>query len=154
MKNKKTIRLIKCGQCGALQQATWLVGSGLLVMDSMMTEEYRKNCRPYFNSHIDSNPEFGNICPNCNHDFSDDESWSACLVNHGDDTACIHCPECKTYISKSALWHKTTWDIENLILEEIDDEDESLELDKEGFYYTFGELELDKFKVGKVKELK
>ena len=148
---KKIIRLVKCSQCEVRMQASWLIGGGLLVMDSMMNEEYRKDCRPFMNSHLVVHPKFNNICTECKHDFSDDESWSACLVNHGDDTACIHCPECSTYISKSALWHKTTWKIEDLELEEIEEE-EPTEINIKGWLSE--DLEAYEFKAnGEIKDL-
>lgn len=148
---KKTIRLVKCGECEIRMQASWLVGGSLLVMDSMMREEYRKNCTPFMNSHIAPNPSFDDKCPKCDYEFPKEGSFSACLVNHGDDTACIHCPECNTYISKSALWHKTTWEIKDLEIEEVEEE-EPTEIDIKGWLSK--DYEAHEFKVnGEIKDL-
>ncbi len=145
---KKTIRLIKCGECEVKMQASWMVGGWILQLDSMTTDEQRENAEPFMASHLLRHPDFNNICTKCKHDFSDDERWSACLVKHGDDTACIRCPKCSIYISKSVLWHKTTWDIDDLELEEIEDE-EPTSLDINGMLFEAHEF----YTKGKVKEL-
>lgn len=35
------------------------------------------------------------------------DGWSACLVNHADNMACLQCPECeKAYIPNVLKWHR------------------------------------------------
>lgn len=120
---KKTINYVKCPECGVHCEASWNVSEDtgkyihtVLYMDSMLSDEQRKRAEPWTQSHI--HPLGIKICPKCDHDFAEDEHTGYCLVNHGDETACLSCPECHAHIKEAAVWHKWEWTREDLIPKE------------------------------------
>lgn len=110
-------KYIECGECDAKLSPSWMIDGEMIVMDSMMTDKDYVYAEPWIASHMVKNPTFDDKCTKCKFDFRNARGLSACLVNHGDNTACLSCPECNEYVSKSALWHKTKWERKDLMNE-------------------------------------
>lgn len=151
------VNFVKCDNddCEILIEAPWMVGGWLLVLDSMLEPYKDQPKRPFVASHITT--AFPIPCNKCGYEISgEEEHLGACLVNHGDDSACIHCPKCNTYIPESSKWHNTTWDEDDLIQEEYTPpwmDNEMKNLDNKGVFYKIGELKDVKSSNGQIRDL-
>ena len=118
------VNYVRCREkdCETLMEASWIINGSMIALDSyfkMDTKGELQNKEPYTASHIALTVDLNEYnCPKCDHSFKKDKNYSMCLVNHGDKSACLSCPECNNYIEGIGLWHYTEWTETDLIEEE------------------------------------
>lgn len=137
------VNFVRCDEedCGILMEASWVLGGWLLILDSMLEKYKDQPKKPFIASHITT--AFPIPCYNCNYEITgEEEDLCACLVAHGDHTACLSCPKCNRYIPESSKWHYTTWDEDDLILEDWVPpwKDNEMKDQKFPFFYKLSEL--------------
>ena len=139
------MRFLKCDECETMVATPWFKDGWILDLDSNTTQEQIDSgyAIPYTASHLEI---ISNQCDYCGSKYS--ENVSCCLVNHGDNTACVICSECNKHNSHHALWHNTKWEISDIIEKDID---ETIELPDD---IIREKLKCDKFELdGRLRDL-
>ena len=141
------MRYIDCKECDVKLPPAWRYYN-MILTDNMIDHSMIDDIDPFMVSHISFDMD---NCPECDYELSEHVSLSFCLVNHGDNGACLHCPGCKNYVENTGVWHKTEWTRDDL---KDDGKPYKIEIPGEDIFYIMGELKATKFPPGRIKDLK